>query len=80
MTTEQLRTRAEAAALLRRRIDESGLSRRRFAVDLLIRQERTVRRWVSGESPIPHVVQDWLQGGPETWPRAPDYNPYRKED
>lgn len=48
------------SALVRQRIEESGLSARRFAEEVLTRDERTVRRWVSGESPIPERVQDFL--------------------
>jgi hypothetical protein len=42
--------------LLEAAIDASGLSARRFAVDVLLRDERTVRRWLAGDSPIPEVV------------------------
>jgi Arc/MetJ family transcription regulator len=44
------------ADLLRAAIEASGLSARRFAVEVLIRDERTVRRWLAGDSPIPAVV------------------------
>jgi hypothetical protein len=47
------------AAVLRAAIDASGLSARRFAVEILIRDERTVRRWLTGE-PMPSVVREWL--------------------
>lgn len=49
------------AELLGRAIDASGMSARRFAVDVLIRDERTVRRWLAGDSPIPAVVVEWLR-------------------
>ncbi|GEM_PF-6660092 len=42
--------------LLRAAIDRSGLSARRFAEDVLTRDERTVRRWQAGAVPIPAVV------------------------
>jgi hypothetical protein len=42
--------------LLRAAIERSGLSARAFAVRVLIRDERTVRRWLAGDSPIPAVV------------------------
>ncbi len=58
------RTRTEEVELLRRRLLESGLSSSRFAIERLIRQPRTVRRWLSGESPIPAVVLEWLQDPP----------------
>lgn len=56
-----IRTREEALALLRKRIDESGLSTTRFAEDVLWRQPRTVRRWINDESPIPRLVLDKLE-------------------
>jgi hypothetical protein len=53
--------------LLKDAIKSSGLSDRRFATEVLIRDERTVRRWLSGESPIPAVVvaflREYLQKG-----------------
>lgn len=50
------RTQLEAA------IARSGLSARAFARHVLTRDERTVRRWLSGESPIPREVlaSRWL--------------------
>jgi hypothetical protein len=42
--------------MLAEAIEASGLSARRFAVEVLIRDERTVRRWLAGDSPIPEVV------------------------
>lgn len=42
-------------------IERSGLSARAFARDVLWRDERTVRRWLSGESPVPKVVADRLR-------------------
>ena len=49
-------------ALLRAAIAASGLSARRYAIDVLTRDERTVRRWLSGQSPIPQAVLRYLQG------------------
>lgn len=46
----------EATELLRRAIAASGLSARRFARAVLTRDERTVRRWLAGGSPIPALV------------------------
>jgi len=46
--------------LIRAAIDLSGLSARRFARDVLIRNERTIRRWLAGDSPIPAEARDWL--------------------
>lgn len=42
--------------LLRRAIERSGLSARRWAEEVAWRDERTVRRWLSGDSPIPELV------------------------
>lgn len=66
--TEKLRRVNEAravvqsadVALLRHAIETSGLSARRFATERLIRDERTVRRWLSGKTPIPMTVVVWL--------------------
>lgn len=45
--------------LLRAGIEAAGLSARRFAVALLARDERTVRRWLAGDV-MPAPVVDWL--------------------
>ncbi len=57
------------AQLLELRIAESGLSARRFATDVLHRDERTIRRWLAGDSPVPSVVLGFLENpiGPP-WP------------
>jgi hypothetical protein len=47
---------ARARRLLERVIEASGLSARQYAVQVLIRDERTIRRWLAGDSPIPEVV------------------------
>lgn len=47
--------------LLRAAIEASGLSARRFAVEVLLRDERTVRHWLAGDSPIPKPVVDYLR-------------------
>ena len=44
------------AELLRSAIEASGLSARRFAREVLIRDERTIRRWLAGDSPMPEPV------------------------
>jgi|GEM_PF-4581998 len=49
------------ADLLRAAIAASGLSARQFAMSVLLRDERTVRRWLAGDSPIPKIVVDRLQ-------------------
>lgn len=43
-------------ALLRSAIEASGLSARKWAEDVAWREERTVRRWLSGEAEIPAIV------------------------
>jgi hypothetical protein len=57
---ERPQTRTEWQQLLEKRLRESGLSARRFAIDVLRRDERTVRRWLDGEQDVPHVVQEFL--------------------
>lgn len=50
---------------LRRVIERSGLSARQFAMQVLLRDERTIRRWLAGDK-IPVQVasrlDDWLKG------------------
>ena len=46
--------------LLRAVIKRSGLSSRRYAVDVLLRDERTIRRWLNGHTSIPPIVVDFL--------------------
>ncbi len=46
--------------LLRRAIKRSGLSNRKYATDVLTRDERTIRRWLSGQSAIPRAVVERL--------------------
>lgn len=68
---EPPRPAAEMVKLLQQRIDESGLSARRFAYEVLLRDERTIRRWIAMDSPIPQVVADWLVSPkPFPWPPA----------
>lgn len=50
------------ADLLRSAIERSGFSARAFATDVLLRDERTVRRWLAGDSPIPEPVTAFLEG------------------
>ena len=56
------KARAERVALLRSAIARSGLSARQFARRVLVRDERTVRRWLAADSPIPDVVLRFLDG------------------
>lgn len=50
----------EAIRQLRAAISRSGLSARAYARKVLIRNERTVRRWLAGDAPIPTAVRDFL--------------------
>ena len=54
-------TRSEAVALLRAAIQRAGLSASEYARTVLVRDPRTVRRWLSGQSPIPQAVLDLIQ-------------------
>lgn len=50
----------EPAQVLERMIKASGLSARRFASEVLAgRDERTIRRWLAGET-MPPKVLEWL--------------------
>lgn len=46
--------------LLRNAIARSGLSDRKYATTVLIRDERSVRRWLAGD-PMPKAVVEFLQ-------------------
>jgi hypothetical protein len=48
------------AKRLRRAIDRSGLSARQFAMQVLVRDERTIRRWLVRDAPIPEQVRQFL--------------------
>ena len=57
--------------LLKLRIKESGLSAAKFATKVVLREDRTVRRWLSGESPIPKIVLDFLENPwISPWPKG----------
>lgn len=43
--------------LLRAAIAASGLSVRQFARERLLREPRTVWRWLAGENPLPSIVR-----------------------
>jgi hypothetical protein len=45
------------AELLRAAIQASGLSARKFATTVLIRDERTIRRWVKGDTTFGPAVR-----------------------
>lgn len=46
---------------LARVIAASGLSARQWARTVVLRNERTVRRWLAGDSPIPAEVLGYLR-------------------
>lgn len=48
-------------ALLKDAIKRSGLSTSAFATDVLIRDPRTIRRWLAGEFAIPPIVVEFLK-------------------
>jgi hypothetical protein len=54
---------AQALARLRAAITASGLSASIYARTVLIRDPRTCRRWLAGDSPIPQSVIDFLAKG-----------------
>ena len=47
--------------LLEAAIAKSGLSDRQYASKVLTRNERTIRRWLAGDTPIPKTVVTFLQ-------------------
>ena len=61
-------TPPDDTALLRAVIRESGLSARQWATTVMMRDERTVRRWLAGTSPIPAPVCRFLEHLPTTPP------------
>jgi hypothetical protein len=70
MARERPKTKEAQIALLKERIAQSGLSVRQFAIMVMIRDDRTVRRWLAGDSPIPNLVMDFLTDPWEVpWPR-----------
>lgn len=53
--------------LLERALAVTGLSLRSFAESVVIRDERTVRRWRAGDSPIPDVAARRLEQVLREW-------------
>ncbi len=53
--------RPDEIALLRSVIDASGLSARKWAESVAWRDERTIRRWLAGDSSIPALVVEKLR-------------------
>lgn len=47
--------------LLREAVRASGLSAEQYAQQILIRNPRTLRRWLAGTSPIPQAVIRYLE-------------------
>lgn len=45
---------------LRKAIQRTGLSNRQYAEAILTRDERTLRRWLAGQTPIPKQVLKFL--------------------
>ena len=55
------RARNTDIALLRIRIEESGLSDRQFAVKCLKRDERTIRRYLAGDVDMPTILRELVR-------------------
>mgnify|MGYP003661002433 CR=1 FL=1 len=55
------RSRNTDIALLRVRIEESGLSDRQFAIKCLRRDERTIRRYLAGEVEMPAIIRELVR-------------------
>ena len=55
------RARTTDIALLRIRIEESGLSDRKFAVQCLKRDERTIRRYLAGDVEMPAIIREMIR-------------------
>ena len=49
-----------ALRLLREAVAASELTASDYAREILIREPRTLRRWLAGDSPIPDAVRDYL--------------------
>lgn len=59
MTTQS--ATPEDVRRLRAAIEKSGLSATQYAQQILIRNPRTIRRWLAGDSPIPEAVREFLR-------------------
>lgn len=59
------------ADLIKIAVEWSGKSARRFATEELLRDERTLRRWLAGDATLPEVVRRqlvlWLVTPPTHW-------------
>lgn len=68
---ERPKNDTQARALLLSRLKESDLPAGTFATKVLLREPRTMRRWLSGESPIPVLVVDFLvEPTQRPWPNG----------
>lgn len=59
---------------LKRAILDSGLSSSAYAREVLVRDPRSLRRWLAGHSPIPKAVLEYL-GCVETTQGQGEQNP-----
>lgn len=58
--------------LTREAIDITGLAARRFAVEVIGVNERSVRRWIAGDSPIQNSEdRAWLEAFVALWAARP---------
>ena len=57
LTLPEALERLDDMALILAAIKSSGLSARKFATEILTRDERTVRRWLAGDAPVPAPVR-----------------------
>ena len=55
------RARTTDIAMLRVRIEESELSDRQFAVQVLKRDERTIRRYLAGHVEMPTIIRKLIR-------------------
>ena len=60
-TTSKPTLATDYVTLLREAVRTSGLSAQAYARKILIRNPRTVRRWLAGDSPIPEAVRAYLE-------------------
>lgn len=56
------------AEILSAAIKKSGLSVRRFAREVLVRDPRTVWRWLAGDNPLPRTVRELCERAIEETP------------
>lgn len=60
MTDKTVERQAERVAVLERAIERSRMSTRQYARTVLMRDPRTVYRWLKLERPVPAVVAERL--------------------